>query len=185
MKNIIYLILSILILSSCKIEVSNSVRVNSHSTSNVISSTNDISESSTSSTPVINENCECNECFYCLLNFNIDNILFIKISESVYNSSGIKIKEELYEEILKIVNVKYTKIEYDEQYTLDSSPMIDFRFSQGDNEPMMPLAFIYFNKINFKMYLVASKLDSMYESKETYDVEKIEEFEDKCNAHWE
>ena len=47
---------------------------------------------------------------------------------------------------------------------------------------MVPLAFFFFNKINFKLYLVA---DWMYESKEIYDVDKIEEFEDKCNAHWE
>ena len=186
MKKIIILILHLLLLSSCKIEVSNSVSVNSNTS--IISSLSTSSENSslsTSSSPVINENCECKECFYCLLKFTIDDIISIKMSEAIYYSSSIKIKEEFYEEVLGMVNVKYSKIEYNEQYMLDSSPNLAIYYNQGDYKSMTPFVDIYFNRKNFKMYLIALKLDWMYESKETFDVDKIEEFEDKCNAHWE
>ena len=183
MKKIIILILHLLLLSSCKIKVSNSVSVNSNtSIISSLSTSRENSSLSTSSSPAINENCECKECFYCLLKFTIDDIIFIKMSEAVYYSSCVKIKEELYEEVLGMVNVKYTKIKYNEQYILDSSPNITITYNQGDNKPITPFVDIYFNRKNYKMYLVA---DWMYESKEIYDVDKIEEFEDKCNAHWE
>ena len=117
MNKIIILILHLLLLSSCKIEVSNSVSVNSNtSIISSLSTSRENSSLSTSSSPVINENCECKECFYCLLKFTIDDIISIKMSEAVYYSSSIKIKEEFYEEVLGMVNVKYSRIEYDEQY---------------------------------------------------------------------